>query len=65
MSTIGGTVDSSLAGMICVGLSIPSGGGAALACAVIGGAADGMAGGRLGTKSGKRLGVFLYRQTNP
>ncbi|NWB90548.1 hypothetical protein [Pseudomonas agarici] len=62
---LGGTVGSGLAGIICVGLSIPTGGGAALACAVIGGAAGGMAGGALGTKGGELMGDYLYRQTSP
>ncbi|RMW09260.1 hypothetical protein ALP03_100807 [Pseudomonas amygdali pv. tabaci] len=62
---IGGTVGSGIAGIICVGLSIPTGGGAALACAVIGGAAGGMAGGALGTKGGEMMGDYLYRQTSP
>ncbi|MEX6666411.1 DoxX-like family protein [Pseudomonas sp. W2-17] len=62
---IGGTVGSGIAGIICVGLSIPTGGGAALACAVIGGAAGGMAGGALGTKGGEMMGDYLYRQTTP
>ncbi|MEN4749900.1 hypothetical protein ABEH28_09025 [Pseudomonas sp. Ps21-P2] len=64
VGAIGGSVGSGIAGMICVGLSIPTGGGAALACAVIGGAAGGMAGGALGTKGGEMMGDYLYRQTS-
>jgi hypothetical protein len=63
MSGIGGTFGSSLAGMIGVGLSIPTGGNAALACAVVGGAAGGIALGALGAKFGEVTGEYLYRQT--
>lgn len=62
---LGGVVGSYVAGAICVGLSIPTGGGAALACAVIGGAAGGMAIGAAGNSGGEMMGEYLYRQTNP
>jgi len=63
-SAVGGTVGGSLAGIICAGLSIPTGGGAALACAVIGGAAGGIALGALGATFGEVTGEYLYRQTS-
>lgn len=62
---LGGVVGSYVAGAICVGLSIPTGGGAALACAVIGGAAGGVAIGAAGSTTGEMMGEYLYRQTSP
>lgn len=46
--------------MVCVAVGIPTGGTATIACAVLGGAAAGMAGGALGKMGGETLGEIFY-----